>query len=139
MKTLAQLAALFRFLQLFTHAAHNLASGCTFFADHAFLGELYGEYEGIYDSLIERMIGLGMNPSITEITAAANQMITAAGEISDQDDSAFIQIMNSENKARALVEMAFADRSFSQGTLNLLAGIADDSEIRSYKIGRRLL
>lgn len=137
MKILTQLAALFRFLQLYAHAAHNLARGEAFFADHSFLGELYGTYEDIYDSLVERLIGLGQNPSISDITEAAAQMFAAAGVPSDQQ-TAFVVLDSNEDKIQKMVELAFADRSISQGTLNLLAQIADDSEHRCYKMKQRL-
>lgn len=137
MNLLTQLAALFRFLQLYAHAAHNLAKGEAFFADHSFLGDLYGTYEGVYDSLIERLIGLGANPSIADITAAAAQMFASSGVPSDQRE-AFIALDANEDKVQKMVELAFADRSISQGTLNLLAQIADDSEHRCYKFKQRL-
>lgn len=138
MKILVQLAALFRFLQLYAHAAHNLCKGESFFADHGYLGELYGTYEGIYDGLVERLLGLGANPSIPEITDAAAQMFAAAGVTEDQD-AAFAVLNANEDKARKLVELAFSDRALGQGTLNLLADLADKSEARSYQLGRRTI
>ena len=44
------LLTILRFLQFYTHNAHNLLRGPTFFQDHEFLGELYPAYEVDYDA-----------------------------------------------------------------------------------------
>ena len=132
MKTLTQLAALFRFLQLYAHATHNTAKGPTFFADHEFLGELYPTYEAAYDALVERIIGLTGAANIQEITAAAAALFAGA------DVSAiWATLLEGERKVCELVELAAISDELSQGTINLLVGLADQSEARAYKLAQR--
>ena len=58
------LAIILRSAQLYAHNAHNMTKGKTFFSDHKFFGQLYPVYEEAYDSIVERMIGLGYDVSI---------------------------------------------------------------------------
>lgn len=129
------LAITLRAAQLFTHAAHNTISGCTFFSDHEFLGELYGTYEEVYDAVVERMIGLGQAIDLQEITRAscAKSLENDASKMDSTD--IFVFLLSVEADIRKWAESYNADASF--GSKNFLQGIADDSEMRSYKIGQR--
>lgn len=129
---MTQLAALFRYLQFFAHAAHNTVKGENFFADHGFLGDLYGTYEAAYDSIIERMLGLGQTPNIVGITAAGASLFAAA----DQEDT-WGTLIAGEVKLRELVDAAIAEPGASQGTINMLVDLADQSEARTYKLCQR--
>jgi len=127
-------AIILRALQLYAHNAHNLAKGKTFLEDHEFLGELYGAYEGEYDSLVERMIGLGEEPDLNEITKEAADAATA-NEFKD-NDNAFSVLLVTEKELCSSIEKDMTDAS--NGTQNLLQTIADNSEMRQYKLKRRL-
>jgi len=127
-------AIILRALQLYAHNAHNLAKGKTFLQDHEFLGELYGAYEGEYDSLVERMIGLGEEPDLNEITKEAADAATA-NEFKD-NDNAFSVLLVTEKELCSSIEKDMTDAS--NGTQNLLQTIADNSEMRQYKLKRRL-
>lgn len=131
------MAALVRYLQLYAHGAHNITKGQTFFEDHEFFGGLYPTYEGIYDSLIERMIGLGHKCDIAEITNMA--VAQFQGGWGAEDAVAMLStIQTGEKKLRDLVEQAVKVEGMSQGTINMLADISDKSEMRSYQIGQRI-
>jgi DNA-binding ferritin-like protein len=136
---LEKLAVKFRAMQLIAHAGHNKVSGPTFFEDHEFLGGLYGTYEGIYDALVERLIGLGKSPDLGKVGDEANTYFQE--EIKDlcPGSSAFLTcLLECEKEANDLVEKATSSKEYTQATINLLAQIGDDSEVRQYKIQQRL-
>ena len=130
------LATLYREAQLYTHAAHNLVSGPTFFQDHKFLGELYGTYEDGYDGLIERSIGLGEPLDPLEITDAA--AASAADKKLGDAKKMFSQILQFEQDLCDEINSYLSKGGVSHGVSNLLEGLADESEARQYKIGQRV-
>ena len=126
-----EIATQLRAMQLTAHAAHNMASGPTFFSDHEYLGELYGAYEAAYDSVIERMIGCGTIPGLFNLGIEA-----AKAQGPNDSGKAFDWLYGAEEDLRKLIDKCMAE--CSTGTQNLLAQLADDSEQRSYKIGQRI-
>jgi len=134
--TLSTLATLFRAMQLVAHAAHNLVKGPTFFSDHEYLGELYPAYEEAYDSLIERSIGLKMPINIQQITTEACRIFGQSKITGDaKADLTIIDRLEVMTRKEIAVQMK---ANPSDGVQNLLQGLADDSEARSYKIGQRV-
>ena len=129
------LEILLRAAQFYAHNAHNLACGATFYQDHAALGDLYSAYEDAYDSVIERMIGSGNIPDLNAIQSAAAAYIATLPAITD-GAMAFAVLLNIEAGIQSLCLSETPQASL--GTQNLLAQLADDSEMRSYKIGQRL-
>lgn len=126
------LASLLRYLQLYSHMAHNLLGGETFFQDHEFFGELYPAYEADYDSVVERMIGLGEEIDLAKIQKAATQDLKAPKTCKE----ALEEILScEEDLCKALEDLA---KDASLGTNNLLAALADESEARQYKLKQRL-
>lgn len=136
-----QLASLLRFLQLFAHAAHHLSHGCTFFEDHKFLGKLYGEYEEAFDSLVERLIGLGQLDGVKDRLSidakAAAILAKTESEALTENEDWFELLLEMEQEFCGKIDK-LAGGKISQGTLNLLAGLADASEQRQYKLGQRV-
>ena len=128
------LATLYRAAQFVAHRAHHLCAGATFFQDHEFFGELYSVYEDAYDSLIERMIGLGQSPGINEITLDAAR--AAASHNATEVDRMFSMILNVERSF--CTEITKIQGKQTPGTQNLLQGLADESEARQYKIRQRV-
>lgn len=129
-----QIAITLRALQLFAHNAHNMAKGSTFLEDHEFLGDLYEAYEGSYDDVVERMIGEGDETDLNAIAEFAVE--TCAEKSPKNNDEAFATILEYEKELCS--NIAKEVRGASDGTQNLLQGIADESLVRQYKIGRRL-
>ena len=131
------LATILRAAQLYAHAAHNGAKGPTFFADHEFLGELYGTYETAYDKVIERAIGLG---EPLDLAAIGRNAAADAGRYSDplpfSQQQSLQVLMDYERKICTEIDGIYDEAS--TGTQNLLAQLADDSEARQYQIGQRL-
>ena len=135
------LASIFRFLQLFAHSAHHLTSGCTFNQDHAYFGELYAAYEEAFDDIVERLIGLGKLDNVKDRLAIDTKAAGILGKTDTEDltcaEDWFEILLEMEQELCAKIEK-LAGEKVSQGTLNLLAQLADDSEKRQYKIGQRV-
>ena len=130
--TVAQLRA----LQFLAHRAHNVVKGATFFEDHEFLGELYPAYEKAYDDLVERIIGTNAeNLSICKVNKAAAEMSSVSPN-ETSPEVFFRIILKGEKDLCAMIEESIKDQT--QGTQNLLAQIADDSEKRIYSLKQRL-
>jgi DNA-binding ferritin-like protein len=129
------LAILLRCLQLYSHNAHNLAKGSTFFSDHDFLGELYASAESDYDSVIERMLGLGETPNLVDVQTKAVNLLKSCPECSN-NQACFSMILQMHKHLCA--EIANISKSASIGTQQLIGDIANKSEMVQYKLKRRL-
>ena len=134
------LAVIFRAGQLLAHQLHNEVSGVSFFADHEFLGGLYGEYEEGYDAIVERVIGLGLEK--VDIAGWNKRAVKVYGDMAG--DKAFDAkkwpryVLEVEKAIQAEIRDYLKKGECSDGVQNLLQGMADESEARSYKIGQRL-
>ena len=135
MSSLKDLAITFRAAQLYAHAAHNQLTGCSFFADHAFAGEVYGAMEDAYDSVVERAIGTGESLELLKMNCQAADMVLDCS-LKDSEHI-FGQLL--ENEISILKAIEKASKGASYGTDNLLAQLADDSEVRTYKIKQRTI
>jgi DNA-binding ferritin-like protein len=126
-----ELAILYRAINLFSHHAHNLTKGITFFEDHAFLGDLYPLMDDFYDSVIERYIGTKSDSlNLHEIVSKANDML------SKSNDKYFETIQSALEHALSMIKTISPKESL--GTQNLLADQADKIEVLLYKIKRKL-
>lgn len=87
-----------------------------------------------YDSLVERAIGTG------EMIDLFKTNVDAAAMIKDFKLDTAKDIFGQFEFAEKAIqrELKNASKDASYGTDNLLAGLADDSEVRSYKIKQRL-
>lgn len=132
------LACLFRAAQLYGHAAHHHARGMTSYQDHEAFAELYAAYEEAYDSTIEQMIGLKMNPNIPNITKCACDKATSLADPAlFKNEVAFGVLMQLELAIQQ--EIASIYDASDIGTQNMLAQFVEDSQHRAnYKIGQRL-
>lgn len=125
-----------RALQFLAHRAHNECNGAQFFSDHEFFGKLYPAYEGFYDSVVERIIGLESEKlNLAKMNVEAAQM--AAINANSKDCGMFYRvILKGEKDLCELIKKAMPKAT--DGTQNLLQGIADVSEQHQYKIKKRL-
>lgn len=125
------LATVARAAQIQAHAFHNLVSGPNFLELHEFLGDLYSTYEGIFDDVVERMIGKGMAVNPIELTAKAAQR-AGIGNNANTPMDMFRRVLTME---QAIVSAAESEnQGATLGTQNFLQGICDESEKRQYKI-----
>ena len=135
-----QLAILFRSLQLISHHAHNLCYGPTFFEDHEFFGELYGKSEGYYDSIIERLIGLGYENSLQleQIIQGSLKMIESLPSDKMNTQIYLIKCAKLIKEACDMIDEFCKSGKLTEGTKQLIGGMADELEVVSYKIQRRM-
>lgn len=131
--------AVSRAMNLYYHHLHNVAKGIAFEGDHEMMADFYGAMDDVYDSLIERHIGLGGSMTkmdFVKIVDAAEEIIEA---IPDSEDFQ-VQLSHAQSLEfdfRSLLERA--NVGASMGTQNLLQDLCDQSEVRSYKLSRRLM
>lgn len=128
------LAIILRASQLYAHQAHNLAHGCNFQSDHATFASFYEAYEGAYDDIVERLIGLTGDCDIAAITKSACDIVEKT-KFKDVQH-AYTVLLATE---KSICEVATTEnKKATLGTQNLLQGIADASEKRMYVIQQRL-
>jgi DNA-binding ferritin-like protein len=129
-------ATILRTMQLVAHNYHNLIAGQNFFADHEFLGELYPAYESAYDSVIERCIGLH-DYGQKEIDIVSLEARNNSAELPYSSAAQCFQNLLSAEKVLCATIVEDMQKA-TEGTKNLLAQLADDSEVRQYKLQRRI-
>lgn len=132
------LAILFRCAQLFAHNAHNLCARIVFFQDHEFLGDLYSKYESEYDSVIERIIGLQGSDQLdlVAIQIAAVDRLKSYPQKAPENAKYFEMILAMEKEICERVKMLIP--TSTEGTKQLIGEMANQSEIRQYKIKQRI-
>jgi len=115
---------------------HNLATGPSFFADHDALSDFYTAAAFDYDTVVERMIGLGQDVDLPKIPSKAAENI-AKLPVSESNNHALELILALEKSLCREVEKEVAS-SVSEGTKQLIGEIANKSEGRQYLLGQRL-
>lgn len=135
-----ELAIMLRVKQLFAHNAHNLVSGALFMQDHNYLGELYPTYEEAYDSVVERIIGLYGKGSVDllKLQLDATQKLAAYNHNLPDNKTFFSVLLECEQEMCKHIEQLVEVPGVTQGTINLLADLADKSEARQYKLKARI-
>jgi hypothetical protein len=83
------------------------------------------------------MIGLGSPVDLNAIQLQAAQKLKSIP--ATKDNTEMFSILLSINKnILSQIETACKSGTYSQGTINLLAGQADELEVEQYKISRRI-
>lgn len=133
-----ELICTLRASQLFLHHAHLLAKGPLFMPDHEFLADLYSEIESDFDAVSERLIGTGGEDkfNLQSIMNGVNVKLKTCPGHCPENKVAFQKQMEFEKQICELVENLVVGAS--EGTIQLLGDVANRSEIRQYKIGRRI-
>ena len=126
-KILAALAGHLRAMQLYYHKLHNLSQGAAFFSDHTMFGEFYAEVERDYDEVVEWAVSLG-----NEKTADPVSQMKAIHAVLDLDDAEEM-----EAQLQDICDMAKDDKDCTLGLEQLVGTIAQHSNVRAYKLGRR--
>lgn len=132
------LLAITRTLNLYYHFLHNVAHGEAFGSDHKMTGAFYEELDTEFDSVSERHIGLSGDVSSATLLYTISEAASILSTMPDTEDmlSYFKYALDLEKQLRAEVDLAMQDAT--EGTKNLLAGIADRSEVRDYKLKQRV-
>lgn len=128
-------AILLRAMQIYTHNCHNMTKGSNFFADHEYLGALYPVYETTYDSVVERVIGLGFDPDLAQVTLEAANIVASSPA---SDEGCFQVILMLEQELRVKCEEYVKTTLLSEGTKQMLGDICDKSEARQYQLRQRI-
>jgi DNA-binding ferritin-like protein len=131
---LLRLAKVFRAAQIVAHDAHNNIRGPSFFADHEFLGDVYGAYETAYDSLVERYIGLTGQP-VDGISLAREALELAP----DSDVQGIWDTLSMFERTICKVCYTFCEQEgVSEGTKQLVGELCNQAEMRQYKLKQRM-
>lgn len=133
-----ELAILLKCLNIYAHNAHNLASRVVFNQDHEFLAEIYNAADNNYDNVVERMIGLGLNPNLPEINILAAQK-AAALQLGADNASKLNVCLDLEKQCTNLINTLVKSNQLTAGTEQMVGNIADLSEVRQYKLQQRLM
>lgn len=125
-----------RCMTLFYHDCHNNAFGSSFISDHNLFRDFYEGIESDYDSIAERILGLGESEKISsyEILEPVKKLLAKLSEVSG--DNIFKASLTLEENLRTLLQDV--DKKATIGTSNMLQNIADKSEVRTYKIKQRI-
>lgn len=134
------LLAHLRAMQLFSHHAHNLVSRAVFFQDHAFFGDVYPAYEAAYDSIIERIIGLQGEGQLAlqPLLQAVSAKLASAPSVGVKENKVFFQyLLQQEQELCKMVEELCKVPATSQGVIQTLGTLCEQSEMRQYQIKQR--
>jgi DNA-binding ferritin-like protein len=131
-----EIATIFKVLNLYAHAAHNLVNDATFFADHSFLESLYAEYDKEYDSTIERMLGLDSPVFLKTISGNAQRIFESLPLDVRKNDEYFRNLIELENALLGSIAEKYP--SVSIGTQQLIGEQANQAEGRLYKLKQRV-
>jgi DNA-binding ferritin-like protein len=124
----------FRYASLVSQHLHWTVSGPTSIQDHGMLGDLYKLFDGFVDDLAERVTGLGGTaPTPMEQMKYAYACAKKAGDVNSMSGACALlcQMVEEANGVAG-------QGSFSEGTKNLLAGIADQLEQKAYFFKQRV-
>lgn len=131
------LPPLYRAVYLYAVRAHHLASGPSFFSDHAQFATFYEAYETGYDQIVERMLGRGEKMNIAADTARSSVLFGDACKAGETPQVFFEQLDKMEKELCKALRNSMREEGVTEGTKNLLQGLCDQSEGRQYLIGRR--
>lgn len=132
------LVILFRMLYMLKHNCHNLVSRIAFFSDHEFLGGSYEMTLKHYDDVIERMIGLGTTPNLLDVQVKAVQKLQAVPVKYKDNAECFSAILAINKVICKNIDHLCSHAGLSEGTKQLLGGIADMIETENYKLQQRI-
>ena len=100
-------------------------------ADHAYLGELYDEYNEAYDKVVEHCVGLGVQVDL--FTGARD----AGEEVSKLSTNWFRYLILLEAELQECLDAEVSKYTDDEGTMNLIAQLWQDSQTRVYKLKGR--
>ena len=124
-------------LRLFAQRAHHDTQGPTFFEDHDKFGDFYAAYDAAYDSVVERVIGLGETLDLSKLTMEAAAK-AAFHPNEHSPEKLFADLLSGEKNLCAVCTAEVKKPATLEGTRNLLAQLCDDSEKRQFLIQKRI-
>lgn len=138
---LLKLATHLQALKFASHYFHNICSKVAFFSDHEFFGEVYGAADGAYDSVIERYVGLfgAGNLNLNALVQMSHDKIKSVPSQFPENHAMFGVLLQMENELNAMCNAICKSPECSEGTRQLVGDLANASEMRLYKIKRRMI
>ena len=136
-----ELLVLLRSAQLFCHSAHNLCARTPFHQDHDFFGDSYSAFEDAYDSIAERIIGLYGEDSmeLNRIVAEVAEKLQDCPSTGVKENKAFYECqLKLEQELCSLAESICKNPKASQGVIQTVGTLCEQSEVRIYKIKQRI-
>jgi DNA-binding ferritin-like protein len=129
-----------RALQLATQHFHNLVKGPQFHEDHEFFSDVYTMLTEDYDAIIERIIGTQGESGleIMNLISNVNKAMQGCPSIGKSNEEFYTYTKEKLYKIKGILESQCKKPDISEGTKQLLGGIADKYEVECYKIQRRL-
>lgn len=132
-------AVLARILQLYYHNCHNLISGETFFQDHSFMGDSYEAFEAVYDRFVEYYIA-----TFGKEAFDTKAVITAVSERVAEIEVEKMCCCDMYKKGLELEQELYdhletLNAKAPIGLQNMIGDVAEQLDIRKYKIQQRLL
>lgn len=139
-EALATLLAALRALYLLHQAHHWQSRGPSFYGDHLLFQRLYEAVLPEMDSVAERAVGSGHAGLVAaaDVTRATQILLDRWQARGASPDAMVKASLSAEGEALALLDEILGAVKFSQGTQNLLQGIADKHEEHVYLLQRRL-
>lgn len=136
---MVQIAIQLRAMQLAMHNAHHFCSRVVFLQDHEFFAEVYSFAEDSYDSVIERMIGLGKESELNMglVIDQVASLVKAAPVQAKENKEYYLHLLKMIQSCKSQIEQACKVPGTSQGTIQMLGNIADKFEVFEYKIKQR--
>lgn len=130
-----------RCMQFYYHQAHQVAARSTFFSDHDAFGSFYAELEADFDSVSERNIGMfgGDAQNFPVILEGVSAKLKSYPHIAKDNNAYFEAGLKMEEALNKAVDAACKSPECNEGLKQLLGNIADKSQVRMYKIKRRIL
>lgn len=127
-----------RVMQLYYHNCHNLVSGETFFSDHSFFGDLYPRLESDYDRLAEFYIAT-FGKAAFETKALSTLVQEELDKFEVEKMSCKDMFSTSvELETKLYKELEAIDKKASIGLRNLIGDVAEQIDVRMYKLKQRL-
>lgn len=133
-----ELLAHLRTLQFYAQYAHNAVKGPLFFADHAFLAEIYEAAANDYDAVAERFVKFNGCEGLDQLAILKKMYSSMKGlPMHGENKEYFTTILMLEEKTCGLINKILASDA-TEGVKQLLGEMCNQGEIRCYKIQQRL-
>ena len=131
---------LLRAMHLYSQTAHHLVARSPFHSDHAFFGEVYEAMSDAYDGVAERIIGLLGEEALKPQTLLleVNEKLKMSPSIEVKENKVFYEFHLVLEKELCQKITITIQAGVTPGVEQLIGELANQSEIRQYKIKQRI-
>ena len=131
---------LLRAMHLYSQTAHHLVARSPFHSDHAFFGEVYEAMSDAYDGVAERIIGLLGEETLKPQTLLleVNEKLKMSPSIGVKENKVFYEFQLALEKELCQKITITIQAGATPGVEQLIGELANQSEIRQYKIKQRI-